>query len=169
MVTGAVASIIYGEPRFTNDIDLVVDMSSGDIAAFTKIFPPHAFYCPPPDVLEEETRRPVRGHFNIIHQATGFKADIYTVGRDELHHWAMSKRRRIEMQGECVWVAPPEYVIIRKLEYFKEGGPDKHLRDIESILEVTGDELDTEAIHKRTSGLGLEKEWDRVLRRFEND
>jgi hypothetical protein len=27
MVTGAVASIIYGEPRLTHDIDLVVELS----------------------------------------------------------------------------------------------------------------------------------------------
>ena len=27
MITGAVASIVYGEPRLTNDIDLVVDMN----------------------------------------------------------------------------------------------------------------------------------------------
>jgi hypothetical protein len=28
MITGAVASIIYGEPRLTNDIDLVINMKS---------------------------------------------------------------------------------------------------------------------------------------------
>ena len=30
MITGAVASIIYGEPRLTNDIDLVINMEPGD-------------------------------------------------------------------------------------------------------------------------------------------
>jgi len=27
-------------------------------------------------------------------------------------------------------VAAPEYVIVRKLEFFREGGSEKHLRDI---------------------------------------
>ena len=31
MITGAVASIIYGEPRLTNDIDSVLDLSSDQI------------------------------------------------------------------------------------------------------------------------------------------
>ncbi len=38
-ITGALASIAYGEPRFTNDIDIVVDMSSTQIDALNHIFP----------------------------------------------------------------------------------------------------------------------------------
>ena len=30
MITGAVTSIIYGEPRLTSDIDVVVDLSGSD-------------------------------------------------------------------------------------------------------------------------------------------
>lgn len=39
MITGAVASIMYGEPRLTNDIDLVIDMSADDVTAFAEAFP----------------------------------------------------------------------------------------------------------------------------------
>jgi len=28
------------------------------------------------------------------------------------------------------YAAPPEYVILRKLQYFREGGSEKHLLDI---------------------------------------
>ena len=34
MITGAVASIIYGEPRLTNDIDLVIDFNPDDADRF---------------------------------------------------------------------------------------------------------------------------------------
>ena len=43
VVTGATASIIYGEPRLTNDLDLVVLMKVEDIAGFAGAFPPTAF------------------------------------------------------------------------------------------------------------------------------
>ena len=83
MITGAVASIIYGEPRLTNDIDLVINMESDDVENFADAFPIEELYCPPPEVIRLEIGRPQRGHFNLIHQATGFKADIYASGRDE--------------------------------------------------------------------------------------
>ena len=35
MVTGAVASIIYGEPRLTNDIDLVININPDEVESFS--------------------------------------------------------------------------------------------------------------------------------------
>ena len=39
MVTGSIASIIYGEPRLTHDIDLVVQIDTGRINDFVGLFP----------------------------------------------------------------------------------------------------------------------------------
>ncbi len=72
MVTGAVASIIYGEPRFTHDIDLVIEVPAGRAEDVVKAFPLEEFYCPPIEVIIIETRRPMRGHFNIF-QSVGFR------------------------------------------------------------------------------------------------
>ena len=33
-----------------------------------------------------------------------------------------------------VRVAPPEYVILRKLSFYQEGGSEKHVRDIRGVL-----------------------------------
>jgi hypothetical protein len=52
----------------------------------------------------------------------------------------------MEYRGESITIAPPEYVILRKLEYFREGGSDKHLRDIRAMLAVSGDQLDRPAL-----------------------
>jgi hypothetical protein len=52
MITGAVASIIYGEPRLTNYIDLVIDLKIDEIDRFADAFPGEDFYCPPPDVID---------------------------------------------------------------------------------------------------------------------
>lgn len=162
MVTGAAASIIYGEPRLTNDLDLVLEIGEADIASFVEHFPLEDFYCPPPEVIQIEARRAFRGHFNVIHHKTGFKADIYTFGNDELHRWGMAKRRRYSIGEEEIWVAPPEYVIIRKLEYYREGGSDKHLSDIAGILENSSDEIDRAELEQKIQSLGLAKEWNRL-------
>jgi len=159
MVTGAVASITYGEPRLTNDIDLVLDTAGRNVEEITEAFPSSEFYCPPAEIINVEVRRRMRGHFNLIHQETGFKADVYLMGDDKLHIWAMGRRRQVKIEGESLWLAPPEYVIIRKLEYYKEGGSEKHLRDIRGILELSGDQLDMKEIKRWIEEYGLENEW----------
>lgn len=75
-----------------------------------------------------------RGHFNIIHRETGFKADVYLCGDDELHEWVFGNRIQFEFKGETFPLAPPEYVILRKLECYREGKSDKHIMDIKGII-----------------------------------
>ncbi len=82
MITGSVASMIYGEPRLTHDIDLVIELNQDDIERFAEAFPIEEFYCPPPEVIALEAGRRYRGHFNLIHHETAFKADVYLSGRD---------------------------------------------------------------------------------------
>lgn len=64
------------------------------------------------------------------------------MGSDPLHAWAFPLRRQITWPtGIEVSVAPPEYVVLRKLEYYREGRSSKHPADIRSIQITTG--LDT--------------------------
>jgi hypothetical protein len=159
-VTGSIASIVYGEPRLTHDIDLVLHLSEGDIDRLLGAYPEEQFYLPPKESLELEVRRDQRGHFNLIHLATGYKADVYLFGNHPLHQWAFSRRRRIALEpiGQ-LWLAPPEYVILRKMEYFREGGSDKHLRDIQGMLAVSGEQINQADIEQWVPRLGLENEW----------
>src|SRR5262245_30468885 len=128
IVSGSIAAIIYGEPRLTHDVDFIIYLNAENVHRLPEVFPQDQFYLPPVQIILSEVAREQRGHFNVIHLETGFKADFYTSGRDELHAWAFRNARRFEYQGEVMTVAPPEYVIIRKLEYFREGGSEKHLR-----------------------------------------
>ena len=44
MVTGGVAAIVYGEPRLTNDVDVVLQMVPDDVDRFREAFP-EGEYC----------------------------------------------------------------------------------------------------------------------------
>jgi hypothetical protein len=163
MVTGSVAAIAYSAPRFTYDIDLVVVLDRARIARLPDIFPEAEFYLPPLEVIIAEAREP-RGHFNIIHHETGFKADIYLAGGDPLHIWALARSRRLDIRGEALVVAPPEYVIVRKLEFYREGraresGSEKHLRDIRSMLETSPDAIDRKELERMIGERGLADAW----------
>src|SRR4030067_1481567 len=60
MATGAVAVIIYGEPRLTQDIDLVIELKIEEATKAREAFPPEEFYCPPEESLKVEINRPLR-------------------------------------------------------------------------------------------------------------
>ncbi len=161
-VTGAVACIIYGEPRLTHDIDLILELNRDDVRRIVEAFPGEEFYCPPVEVIELEVARPFRGHFNLVHHETGFKADVYTTGRDELHRWAMQHRKRLDFEGADIWLAPVEYVIIRKLQYYQEGGSNKHLRDIAGMLALSSHLIDFRSLQERIRHYRLLDEWNKA-------
>ncbi len=162
MVTGSVAAIFYGEPRLTHDVDFVAFLSDANIRGLPGIFPSADFYLPPVEVIAAEAQREQRGHFNIIHNKTGFKADVYPTGQDDFAAWGFRLRRQVQFEGETVVLAPPEYVIVRKLEYFREGRSEKHLRDIRSILSISGEQLDRTALTEWIQRFELQSQWKLV-------
>jgi hypothetical protein len=159
VVSGSVAAIFYGEPRLTHGVDFVVFLNANDLQKLVSFFPETEFYLPPLATMLAETAREQHGHFNLIHRDTGFKADLYPTGRDELNAWALRDKRTVEFEGETIVLAAPEYVIVRKLEYYREGGSEKHLRDIRAMLAVSGEQLDRTALSKWIQRRGLESAW----------
>lgn len=158
-VTGSVASIVYGDPRLTHDIDLVINLNNLNVTKFISAFPSDQFYCPPAEVIKTEINRSIRGHFNLIHHETGFKADIYLTGNSELQLWAMQNYKQIDFAGSKINVAPPEYVIIMKLEFFKEGNAQKHITDIKSIIANSNELIDYSFLNKVIIEKDLSAEW----------
>ena len=157
MAVGSIASNAFGEFRVTNDLDLILVLPGGQAKRLAAAFPDGEFYCPPVEVIELEAARDERGHFNLIHHETGFKADIYLAGNDPLQKWALQHRREIKLDDSIVWIAPPEYVVIGKLEFFREGGSEKHLRDIRGMLAVT--EVERAFLEKEIARRGLQEAW----------
>jgi hypothetical protein len=162
MVTGAVAAIAYGEPRMTNDVDVVMRFEPGDTPRLLSAFAHPQYYVPPAEVIDEERQRARHGHFNIIHHDTALRVDVYLAGDDPLHHWALERRRTATIHGDAIWFAPLEYVIVRKLEYFRDGGSDRHLRDIAGVLRVSGEQVNREHLGQLVAERGLDDLWRRA-------
>ncbi len=163
MVTGGLAAIIYGEPRLTNDVDIVLQLSVGDAGRLAKVFPPSRYYLPPPETIREEAARSAHGHFNILDLETSLRADIYCLGDDPLGAWGMSRRRELPIGDETMWVAPIEYVILLKLRYSRESGSDRHLNDIRAMCRISGELIDRGALDGWIERLGLAAEWRRAV------
>ena len=112
-----------------------------DISRLPEAYPAPEFYLPTRDVIAAEIAREQKGQFNVIHPDSGLKADFYLAKRDELDGWAFRNVHQYTFENTVVRIAPPEYVIVRKLEFFREGGSDKHLRDIRAMLAISGEQI----------------------------
>ncbi len=166
-VTGSITAIFYGEPRLTHDIDIVVRLSHNDFAKITKLFPLQDYDCPSEDIMKIENNRRPYGHFNLIHHNSGFRADIYTDAADELHEWGFKNKKQVELTPALsLWLAPPEYVIIRKLEFFRNGGSEKHLSDIKKMLPQVETNLDQSFLQEQFLSREMTDIWKKFRRSF---
>lgn len=164
MITGSQASAYYGEPRFTRDIDIVADIRPGQVEAFAAFFPSGEFYCDKEMILSEIT---TRGQFNIIHAASGLKIDIILTKTTPFSQTEFPRRRRSAVfPDQDADFASPEDVIIKKMEFYKEGGSEKHLRDITGILMISGETVDMDYISRWAQSLGLVEIWDAVKKKI---
>ncbi|MBI3854627.1 MAG: hypothetical protein HY293_02925 [Planctomycetes bacterium] len=158
-VSGSVAATFYGEPRVTNGVDIILFLKPEDVPLLEAAFPAGRFYGPPAESIGAELARPQRGHFNLVDQATGFKADIYLSGNDPLHVWALNRVRRVDLGGDELFLAPPEYVIVRKLQFHRDGQSRKHLRDVHRMLVGLGEDWNRSDLERLIGEQGLAGEW----------
>lgn len=161
-VTGSMATITYGEPRFTNDIDVVIALKPEDTGRFCAAFPMPDFYVSSGAVADAIRDR---RQFNIIHPASGLKVDVIVSKADDFETSRHQRARLIPVTKDVeIRFAAPEDVILRKMQYFREGGSDKHLRDIASVLKLQGDRIDFNYIAGWIDRLGVRDVWDLVMK-----
>jgi len=109
-------------------------------------------------VVQAEILR--QGQFNIIHLESGAKVDFVIRKNTEFAIEEFSRRVTIPFSDDTdVCSATPEDVILSKLMYFQIGESEKHLRDIRSIITVSGTDLDMEYLDGWVCRLGLEEQW----------
>jgi len=159
-LVGSLASMYYSRPRFTNDIDLVVEINPAQIKNFEQYFPLQDYYCPPFEVIRDEVVR--MGSFNLIHQETGLKIDLVLRNNTEHSNSEFSRRKKVLiLPGFEASIATPEDIIIKKLEFYRSGGSEKHLLDVKDMVAQV-ENLDQEYLKLWISKLDLEKTWEKV-------
>jgi hypothetical protein len=156
---GSVASMVYGEPRATLDIDVVVTLDRSASERLLEAFPAPDFYLSPERVAAVVAEG---GNFNAIHPESGLKVDFF-VASDRVEQSQLARRlRRSVLPGLSGWFSPPEELIVKKLEYFRMGASSKHVRDIRSMLRISPEAIDLDRVEKLVRECGLEAEWMHV-------
>jgi len=162
-VTGSMATIFFGEPRFTNDIDIVVDLPADKVAQLCAAFPSPDFY-----LSEESVRRAIsrHGQFNVIHPSSGLKVDMMVPTDSPFNRSRFARAKKIRPAPDFdATFSSAEDVILKKMEAYRDGGSEKHLRDIAGVLKISGANLDRGYIENWADRLGTAEIWREILRR----
>jgi hypothetical protein len=164
MVVGSLASSVYGEPRSTLDIDIVIAPTAVELEELCEAFPAPDFYVSK-EAARDALRR--RSQFNVLHPMSGNKIDFMIASGDAWCREQIAGRRRLKLAaGQDYYAARPEDVILGKLLYFKEGGSEKHLRDVAAIMKKNGPRIDRGYLDRWVEQLDLTEEWQAILARL---
>ena len=153
LVGGSIASSIYGEPRATQDIDMVAELKNHHIQALIANTQ-NVFYIEEEDVIRAVYQQ---SSFNIIHLETMIKVDIFVLGSEAVDREEMRRRRPQTIADMQLVVATPEDIVLQKLIWFRKGGEvsDRQWRDVSGILKVQGERIDWDYLNHWAESLNL--------------
>jgi hypothetical protein len=165
MITGSLASSLYGEPRATHDIDVVAQFDERHIAELLDAFPAPQFY------LSEQSIRDALeppGMFNILDMDSGVKIDIWKLTTDAFDQSRFKRRRNESIDEHDVTFSSPEDIILVKLVWAKlSGGSEKQLTDALRVYETQYESLDHTYLGRWVERLNVDEQWQHLLREAE--
>jgi len=163
---GSMASSLLGEPRSTVDVDLAVVM---DLAAGEALFG-HVdaeLYVP-----VESARTAIRDHtsFNLVDTVHALKVGVFVLGDGLLDRMQIERRVPVEVEiegkPEEIWVTSAEDQVLRKLDWYRQGGrmSDRQWRDVVGILRLHHESVDGSYLTATAQALGLDEDLEEALR-----
>jgi len=166
LIGGAIAEWAWGEPRATQDLDLVVKIPIKAVNKLSKELEKRDMLLPAEIILDSILEDRADIPLNAIHMYSGLKADLYPVrDGDKLRLSAFQRRERVDYGPPIgqVYIHSPEDLILYKLIYFGLSQQPKHSRDIAAILRAKKNKLDFDYIEEWVTRLGLGPEWKEML------
>lgn len=155
-IWGGLAVVAFGEPRFTQDMDVLLRGDSLAIGPFVRRLC-ELHYSVEPAVVENAVIG--GGFFNVIHQHYAIKVDFYVPVEPDL----------LAMIAERIYLPFDEIrraayitatsVIAAKLRAYMDSGSTRHLDDIAGIIRVQGRKLDVARLDRLAAGLGCYGVW----------
>lgn len=160
MIGGSTASSVYGEPRTTRDVDIVVEVDGDSLRLLFESFDPATVYIDRPASNEEVSPGQM---FNVIDLVGGWKVDLVIRKDRPFSAVEFSRRRPVELFGSRVMVASAEDVLLAKLEWAAMAGSTRQIDDARGIVRVQGGRLDLEHLRTWSDRLGVRAVLDEVL------
>lgn len=154
-IWGGMAVVAYGEPRFTQDMDILLSPERFAVPLFVHRLRESYYH-----VDEIAVNGALGGgFFNVIHLAYHIKTDFYVPVVPEL--LAMIVERvylPFDEMRRAAYITPTS-VVVAKLRAYQDSQSTRHLDDIASVVRLQGTELDRERIEVMAAHSGLLGIW----------
>ena len=153
VIGGSLASSVHGEPRATQDIDMVIDLHRRHEKRFVALLD-RDYYV---DAEAVATAVQTAGSFNAIHVASAIKVDFFVAGDDAFEAERLTHRQRVDLPAGALYVDTAEHTVLRKLEWYRRGGEssERLWRDVLAIARIQGDRLDRQRLSLWADRLGV--------------
>ena len=164
-VGGSVASGEYGEPRLTNDVDVLIEIGGWQVRPFVDALR-REFYVDEVSVAEAVASG---RSFNAIHLKMMLKVDFFVATDRPLDRMHLAHRRPIVVDpetGRTAFFTSPEDIVLQKLDWYRQsnGVLDSQLRDVAGVLKVKATALDLVYLRGMAQRLGLSDLLDASLK-----
>ena len=160
MFSGSIGSGFHGQPRSTNDADLIIDPSNKNLILFVRSLGPDYY------VSEETAIQALNDNsmFNIIDIQTGWKADLIIRKKRAYSKQEFSRRKNENLMGMSLWVLSSEDSILSKLEWSKGRESETQFKDALGVMIVQWDSLDFDYMKKWAKELQIEDSREQLLK-----
>ena len=160
MISGSIGSSFHGQPRATNDADIVIDPTAQQIAAFIESLGPDCY------LSKEAAQQAIenRSMFNVIDIKLGYKADFIICKDRPYSRLEFSRRKHANFLGLDVYVLSPEDSILSKLEWSKGRQSETQYKDALGVLMTQKDTLDFDYLNKWAKELGVDDALNNLLK-----
>lgn len=142
-VGGSWAGTAYGEPRLTNDVDILADLTTDNLDRFLGGLSREFFVDP------QEARAALRlgRPFNVVYMPSPLKFDLFPARAFPLGLLELDRAILLERSGLSEAATPfvsPEDILLAKLHWFRVGGHASAVqwRDIQGIVRGRRQTLD---------------------------
>lgn len=160
MIAGSLGSSLYGRPRTTRDVDVVIDPSPEQLERFLALITDE-WYISPEAAREALARRSM---FNIIDFAEGHKADLI-IRKDRPFSQEEFRRRQVRpWHGRPLPWASAEDVLLTKLEWNRITPSERQVEDAFHVALTQGKALDRGYLRHWAPALGVADSLEEVLR-----
>jgi hypothetical protein len=163
-IGGSWASTAFGEPRFTNDVDILGEFTEENLEAFLRSLP-ETLYSDAEDALAA-----IRGgrSFNVIYTPIAFKFDFFPAAAFALGMQELDRAIYLSDTGLAKAPAPfvtPEDILLAKLFWFRSGGETSEVqwRDIQGIARNCARSLDCRYMENSADKLGVRDLLEKAL------
>jgi len=151
MIAGSVGSSFHGQPRATNDADIVIDPTKNQLSIFLEQLVPD-FYVSQQAALQALEDRAM---FNVIDIQSGYKADLIIRKQRPFSQQEFSRRISAHLLGMDAYVLSPEDSILSKLEWTQGRDSQTQLNDALGVLNLQKDKIDFDYLKHWAKELGI--------------